>query len=109
MRARLANASSAANEPPRNKLPPDAQRMRTWALGQLGHVAGAVNPVEHEELATLRAARATVLHYCTVGSHISPCRCKHRFSGLLALAGGVIAGLVYAFFPDRGSGRAGPR
>jgi hypothetical protein len=28
--------------------------MRTWALGRLGHVAAAVNPFEHEELADLR-------------------------------------------------------
>jgi hypothetical protein len=31
--------------------------MRTWALGQLGHVAAAVNPFEYEELAALRAER----------------------------------------------------
>jgi pimeloyl-ACP methyl ester carboxylesterase len=58
MRAGLAEASRQANEPPRDKLPLDAQRMRTWALGQLGHVAAAVNPVEHEELAALRAEQA---------------------------------------------------
>jgi pimeloyl-ACP methyl ester carboxylesterase len=57
MRAGLADASRRANEPPRDKLPPDAQRMRTWALGQLGHVAAAVNPFELEELAALRRAR----------------------------------------------------
>lgn len=45
--------------PPRDKLPLDAKRMRTWALGRLGHVAAAVNPFEHEELAALRADRAT--------------------------------------------------
>lgn len=58
MRAGLAEASLRANEPPRDKLPRDAQRMRTWALAQLGHVAAAVNPFEHEELAVLRADRA---------------------------------------------------
>jgi hypothetical protein len=58
MRAGLADASLRANEPPRDKLPLDAQRMRTWALGRLGHVAAAVNPFEHEELAALRADRA---------------------------------------------------
>jgi pimeloyl-ACP methyl ester carboxylesterase len=58
MRAGLATASLHANDPPRDRLPPDAQRMRTWALGRLGHVAAAVNPVELEELAALRAARA---------------------------------------------------
>jgi pimeloyl-ACP methyl ester carboxylesterase len=57
MRAGLSDASLHANEPPRDKLPVDAQRMRTWALGQLGHVAAAVNPFEAEELAGLRAAR----------------------------------------------------
>jgi pimeloyl-ACP methyl ester carboxylesterase len=58
MRAGLQEAVKTANEPPRNKLPADAQRMRTWALGQLGHVAAAVNPFENEELAGLRAERA---------------------------------------------------
>lgn len=58
MRAGLAAASLHANEPPRDKLPEQAQRMRTWALGQLGHVVAAVNPFELEELAVLRADRA---------------------------------------------------
>src|SRR5262245_9098213 len=58
MRAGLADASAHANDPPRDKLPPDARRMRTWALGQLGHVAAAVTPYAHAELAALRAARA---------------------------------------------------
>ena len=31
--------------------------MRTWALGQLGHVAAGVNPFLEEELAGLRAER----------------------------------------------------
>lgn len=47
-----------ANYPPRDKLPPEAQRMRAWALGQLGHIAAGVNPFEIEELAALRAERA---------------------------------------------------
>jgi pimeloyl-ACP methyl ester carboxylesterase len=59
MRAGLAEASRTANEPPRDKLPRDAQQMRTWALGQLGHVAAAVNPVEAEELGALRAGQAS--------------------------------------------------
>jgi pimeloyl-ACP methyl ester carboxylesterase len=58
MRAGLKEASATANEPPRNKLPADAQRMRTWALGQLGHVAAAVNPFENEELAGLLTERS---------------------------------------------------
>jgi pimeloyl-ACP methyl ester carboxylesterase len=57
MRAGLPKAVAQANDPPRNKLPIEAQRMRTWALGQLGHVAAAVNPFEHEELASLRTER----------------------------------------------------
>ena len=61
MKAGLPAASASANEPPRDKLPPEAQRMRTWALGRLGHVAAAVNPFEHEELAELRA-RARSVH-----------------------------------------------
>jgi pimeloyl-ACP methyl ester carboxylesterase len=62
MRADLPEAVRTANEPPRNKLPADAQRMRTWALGQLGHVAAAVNPFENEELAGLRAERTKSQH-----------------------------------------------
>ena len=58
MQAGLANASRRANGPPRDKLPKDAQLARTWALGQIGHVAAAVNPFEIEELAALRTARA---------------------------------------------------
>jgi pimeloyl-ACP methyl ester carboxylesterase len=52
--AGLADARQHANDPPRDKLPPDAQRMRAWALGRVGHVLAAVNPFEHEELAALR-------------------------------------------------------
>jgi pimeloyl-ACP methyl ester carboxylesterase len=58
MRAGLADASRHANDPPRDRLPPEAQRMRTWALSQVGHVVAAVNPFEAEELAALRAERA---------------------------------------------------
>lgn len=55
MRSGLAAASARANAPPRDKLPPEARQMRTWALGRLGHVAAAVNPFEHEELQELRS------------------------------------------------------
>jgi pimeloyl-ACP methyl ester carboxylesterase len=58
IRAGLADARQHANDPPRDKLPPDAQRMRSWTLGQVGHVVAAVNPVELEELAALREQRA---------------------------------------------------
>ncbi|MBX3277720.1 MAG: alpha/beta hydrolase [Acidobacteria bacterium] len=47
-----------ANDPPRDKLPPEAQRMRAWARGQLGHIAAGVNPFEMEELAALRTEQA---------------------------------------------------
>ena len=58
IRAGLADARRHANDPPRDKLPVEAQRMRSWALGRVGHVVAAVNPVEIEELAALRAQRA---------------------------------------------------
>lgn len=56
IRAGLTSASAHANESPRDRLPPAAQQMRTWGLGQVGHVVAAVNPFEAEELAELRAA-----------------------------------------------------
>ncbi len=59
MRAGIAETVPHANAPPRDKLPPDAQRMRTWALAQIGHVAAGVNPVEVEEIALLRQERTT--------------------------------------------------
>ena len=54
IRAGLATARQHANDPPRNKLPSDAQRVRAWALGRVGHVLAAVNPFEPEELAAFR-------------------------------------------------------
>jgi pimeloyl-ACP methyl ester carboxylesterase len=47
-----------ANEAPRNKLPADAQQMRTWAYSQPKHWAQGFNPFEADELAGLRAERA---------------------------------------------------
>lgn len=47
--------SPTANEPPRDKLPAEAQRMRTWALAQVKHYAAHANPFEAEELALLIA------------------------------------------------------
>jgi hypothetical protein len=58
IKAGLAESSRRANEPPRNKLPLEAQRMRTWVLGQVRHAVAAVKAVENEELALLRAERA---------------------------------------------------
>jgi len=58
MKAGLPEAVAHANDPPRNKLPLDAQRMRTWALGRPEHVAAAVNPFVEEELRDLHAEHA---------------------------------------------------
>jgi pimeloyl-ACP methyl ester carboxylesterase len=46
-----------ANDPPRNKLPPDAQRMRAWATAQLKHSASNDNPYEGDELVAMQAER----------------------------------------------------
>src|SRR5436190_207646 len=62
IRAGVAQMSQAPNGPPRNRLPPDAQRMRAWALARIGHILAGVNPVEHEELAALRAERMKSAH-----------------------------------------------
>jgi pimeloyl-ACP methyl ester carboxylesterase len=62
MKAGAQKLAQSPNEPPRDKLPPDAQRMRAWALAQVGHVAAAFNPFENEELAVLRADRAQSEH-----------------------------------------------
>ncbi|MEP7342017.1 MAG: alpha/beta hydrolase [Acidobacteriota bacterium] len=58
MKAGAESLAKHPNEPPRDKLPPDAQRMRAWTLGQIGHITAGVNPFEHEELADLRAEAA---------------------------------------------------
>jgi pimeloyl-ACP methyl ester carboxylesterase len=47
--------ASRALEPPRNKLPSDAQRIRAWAFAQVKHWAANDNPFEAEELAALLA------------------------------------------------------
>jgi hypothetical protein len=60
MMAGAAELAKNPNPPPRDKLPPDAQRMRTWALAQLGHIAAGVNPFREEELVSLRAERASL-------------------------------------------------
>jgi pimeloyl-ACP methyl ester carboxylesterase len=58
MKAGAQQLASHPNEPPRDKLPIEAQRMRAWALGRVEHIAAGVNPFENEELADLRARRA---------------------------------------------------
>ena len=49
--------ASRANEPPRDKLPNDAQNIRRWVYSQMKHWAQGDNPFENEELAGLRAER----------------------------------------------------
>jgi pimeloyl-ACP methyl ester carboxylesterase len=60
MRAGIAETVAHANDPPRDKLPPDAMQMRSWALAQIGHIAAGVNPFEAEEIALLRNERARI-------------------------------------------------
>ena len=55
IRAAAQRLGPRANEPPRDKLPADAQGMRTWAFGQVKHWAQSDNPFENEELAGLGA------------------------------------------------------
>jgi len=62
MKAGAQQLAMHPNEPPRDKLPSDAQRMRAWALARVEHVAAGVNPYEHEELAAMRAERAKREH-----------------------------------------------
>jgi hypothetical protein len=57
MKAGAIEAAAHANPGSRSKLPPEAQRMRTWALSRWQHAAAAVNPVESEELMDLRTER----------------------------------------------------
>ena len=49
--------SAHANDPPRDKLPADAQRMRTWSYAQMKMHISNDNPFEAEELGILRAER----------------------------------------------------
>jgi pimeloyl-ACP methyl ester carboxylesterase len=44
-----------ANEPPRDKLPVEAQQMRVWALSQVKHYVAHFNPFDNEELALMVA------------------------------------------------------
>lgn len=50
------------NGPPRDKLPADAQRMRTWSWAQVKMHISNDNDVEAEELGILRAARTRTEH-----------------------------------------------
>jgi len=46
-----------ANDPPRDKLPADAQRMRSWSVSQVKHHITNDNPFDAEELAALLVQR----------------------------------------------------
>jgi pimeloyl-ACP methyl ester carboxylesterase len=54
MEAAARSLVTGANES-RDKLPLEAQRMRTWTLGTIKHIAAHVNPFEAEELALMLA------------------------------------------------------
>lgn len=51
-----------ANAPPRDKLPIEAQRMRTWSISQVKHHAANDNPFEAEELAAMLVERRSRDH-----------------------------------------------
>ena len=54
--------SAHANDPPRDKLPAEAQRMRTWSYAQVKMHISNDNPFEAEELGMLRAQRTRTAH-----------------------------------------------
>jgi pimeloyl-ACP methyl ester carboxylesterase len=54
--------SAHANDPPRDKLPPDARRMRTWSYAQVKMHISNDNPFEAEELGALRGQRSRAAH-----------------------------------------------
>jgi hypothetical protein len=45
------------NDPPRDKLPPEARRMREWSLSQIKHAASNDNPFEADELVAMLSDR----------------------------------------------------
>jgi len=55
--------SRHANDPPRDKLPADAQRMRTWSLAQVKHHIVNDNPSAGEEFAALLAERTAKKYF----------------------------------------------
>lgn len=61
MRAAAPGAVARANES-RDRLPEDAKKMRSWNMAQIGPMASGHNPHDIEELALLRAHRASAQH-----------------------------------------------
>ena len=55
-------AAADANPGSPRKLPPDAQRMRAWALARWQHAAAGANPVGIEEIVALQAERLKTDH-----------------------------------------------
>jgi pimeloyl-ACP methyl ester carboxylesterase len=62
IKGQVPQLSAHANDPPRDKLPGDAQRMRTWSYGQVKMHISNDNPVEAEELGILRSERTRTEH-----------------------------------------------
>jgi hypothetical protein len=62
IKAQVPELSAHANDPPRDKLPADAQRMRTWSYAQVKMHISNDNPFEAEELGVLRAQRTRTTH-----------------------------------------------
>lgn len=60
--AQIRDWAPHANDPPRDELPADAQRMRTWSISQVKHHIVNDNPFAAEEMATLLAERTTKKH-----------------------------------------------
>ena len=54
--------SAHAHDPPHDKLPADAQRMRTWSYAQVKMHITNDNPFEADELGMLRAQRTSKAH-----------------------------------------------
>lgn len=60
--AQVPELSAHANDPPRDKLPADARRMRTWSYAQVKMHISNDNSFEADELALLRAERNRTEH-----------------------------------------------
>jgi pimeloyl-ACP methyl ester carboxylesterase len=56
--ASIRQTAPHANDPPRDKLSADAQRMRAWTLSQVKNAAANDNPFEAEELTAMFAERS---------------------------------------------------
>lgn len=62
IREQVRELSPHANDPPRDKLAADAQRMRTWSYAQVKMHISNDNDFEAEELGILRAERTRTAH-----------------------------------------------